>query len=133
MVSSGETEEPDFKMEKFRGEVTGRKIPTSAGEAPAPIDDAGPSYTISEFCIAERISQPTYHSLRRQGLGPATISLTSRIIRITSAARREWQARMAALSQQEAAKLEERRRREQASYAGKLGAASSLHVSKRPK
>jgi hypothetical protein len=110
---------------------------TVATEAQAPtptLTDDAPSMTISEFCIAERLSQPSYHKMQRLGLGPATISIPgTRIIRITSAARRSWQERMAELSQQEAAKLEARRRQEQAAMAGKLGAASPLHFSKRNK
>jgi hypothetical protein len=102
------------------------------GGAPTTPTDDGPSYTIAEFCTAERISQPTYHSLKRKGLAPETINLPgTRVIRITARARREWQEKMAALSRSEAAKLEARRRQEQASMAGKLGVASSLHFSKR--
>jgi len=97
--------------------------------APTPLDDDSASMTIAEFCTAERLSTATYHKLRRMGLGPVTITIpNTRLIRITAAARRMWQARMVALSQQQDAKLAEQRRVDAARYAGRLAARSPLHV-----
>jgi hypothetical protein len=102
---------------------------TVAADAPL-TDDA--DLTISEFCRLAHISTPTYFSLQRKGLGPETITIPgTRIVRISPQARREWRERMRELSATETAKLEARRRREQASRAGKLAVASPLHVSKR--
>lgn len=104
---------------------------TVAAEAPL-TDDDGPSLTISEFCRLEALSSATYHKIQRAGTGPKTIAIpNTRVVRISAQARREWRERMAELSATEAAKLEARRRQEQASRAGKLAVASPAHVSKR--
>jgi hypothetical protein len=38
------------------------------------------AYSISEFCAAHRISEMTYHRLRRQGKGPRTMKVLNRTI-----------------------------------------------------
>ena len=54
-----------------------------------------PSYSISEFCIEEGISEPTYYKLKKQGLAPEEIRYPGvAIVRITYAARMAWQQRM---------------------------------------
>ena len=49
-----------------------------------------PSYTIQEFCYAERISKPKYYELKHAGLGPREMR-HSGTIRISHQARLEWQ------------------------------------------
>jgi hypothetical protein len=48
------------------------------------------TYTLDEFCEAERISRAMLYKLWRQGQGPRFYFLGNRR-RITSAAREEWQ------------------------------------------
>jgi hypothetical protein len=47
------------------------------------------AYSISEFCAAHRISEMTYHRLRRKGKGPRTMKVLNRTI-ITYEAAAEW-------------------------------------------
>ena len=49
-----------------------------------------PSYTIGEFCRAERISLPTFYKLKRLGLGPREMR-NGALIRISHQARVDWQ------------------------------------------
>jgi hypothetical protein len=49
-----------------------------------------PSYTVSEFCAAERISRVALYAFWKCGKGPR-FYLNGRCRRITSAARMEWQ------------------------------------------
>jgi hypothetical protein len=51
--------------------------------------DPEQSFTINEFCAAEKICRATFYSLQRQGLGPDTILVGSRQ-RITAEARKRW-------------------------------------------
>jgi hypothetical protein len=79
-----------------RPEITGR----DAGElVPRAV------YSIKEFCIAHRISEPMYFKLRNAGLGPREASAGDRII-ITLEAARDW------LHQCELAAVERRQRRD---------------------
>jgi hypothetical protein len=88
--------------------------------------------TTAEFCAAERVSVSTYYKLRRLGVGPCEERVPgTAIIRITPEARRAWHAQLAEMRQSGEAELEERRRRAHAAHAGKMAAASPLHVSKR--
>jgi hypothetical protein len=92
------------------------------------------SLTRQEFCHLERMSLSTYHKLQRTGHGPEEVKFPGMaFVRITSEARRDWHKTINELRQTEASKLEEARRRENASIAGKKAAASPLHVSKRGK
>jgi hypothetical protein len=52
-----------------------------------------PSYTVSEFCKAERISRVALYEFWKQGKGPRYY-LNGRCRRITHAARLEWQHEM---------------------------------------
>src|SRR5437868_1215196 len=106
---------------------------TAVTPATSPVEEEGPSSTIVEFCRLEALSLASYHKLRRAGLGPEVSVPSGPIVRITAKSRREWHARMAELSRQEAAKLEQRRRVEQARRAGKVAAASPDHVSRKPR
>jgi hypothetical protein len=90
------------------------------------------SLSIRDFCALEDMSQCTYHKLKRLGLGPQELRFPGMsFVRVTAAARREWHARMDELRKEQAAKQELERRSAMASRAGKLAAASPLHVSKR--
>jgi hypothetical protein len=80
----------------------------------------------------ENISLSKYHELRKKGLGPAVTEIDG-LQRITPEARDDWHALMAEHAQSEAARLEAKRRHEQAITAGKRAAESALHISKRRK
>ena len=54
-----------------------------------------PSYTVDEFCKAERISRVRLYELWKHGHGPRFYS-NGRCRRITHAARIEWQRKMEA-------------------------------------
>jgi hypothetical protein len=89
------------------------------------------SLTRAEFCALERMSLSTYHKLKRAGLGPDEIKFPGMaFVRITAEARREWHERIEAWRKSHAAALEGQRRSALASKAGKIAAASPLHVSK---
>jgi hypothetical protein len=88
-----------------------------------------PSETIEEWCRFENCSTTFYHSLKRRGLGPKTICIGP-FVRIVET-HAEWRARMAERSQQEAGRLENERRRELASRAGRAAVKSALHVCNR--
>jgi hypothetical protein len=92
--------------------------------------DTNRSLTRSEFCYVENMSPTKYHGLKSKGLGPEELNVDG-MIRITPEARAKWHARMAELAKSEAAHLEAERRRAQAAQAGKIAAASPLHISKR--
>ncbi|HEV7982423.1 MAG TPA: hypothetical protein VGP86_05960 [Xanthobacteraceae bacterium] len=88
--------------------------------------------TIGDFCAAEHVSVATYYKMRRLGVGPCEERIPgTAIIRITPEARRAWHERLAEMRQSGEAKIEERRRSAHAAHAGKMAAASPLHVSKR--
>jgi hypothetical protein len=88
--------------------------------------------TIGEFCAAENICASTYYKMRRLGVGPREERVPgTTIIRITAEARCAWHVRLAEMRQSRDADLEERRRSAHATQAGKIAAASPLHVSKR--
>lgn len=82
------------------------------------------AFTRNEFCFRNHISKTKYHELQRRGLGPRTM-----LGRITEEAEKEWQRAMEARDASEAVQLERQRRVELASRAGKISAASPLHVS----
>ena len=54
-----------------------------------------PSYTVSEFCAAERISRVALYQCWKHGKGPR-FYMNGRCRRITHAARIEWQREMEA-------------------------------------
>ena len=96
------------------------------------INEDGPSFSIPGFCEKENISLSSYHTVKRRGLGPEELRIPgTTIVRITAKARREWHELMAKLATEEAARLEQQRRVEHASAAGKAAAQSEKHVSKR--
>jgi hypothetical protein len=90
------------------------------------------SKTIGEFCQDERISKSVYYDMKRRGIGPVELVIPgTKVIRITHEAQANWRQRMAQLSKGRAMRLETERRRKQTTQAGKIAAASPLHVSKR--
>src|SRR5262245_27826989 len=94
-------------------------------------DDGEPSKSISEWCTAEGISTATYHKLSRLGGRPRDLRVPgTRVVRVVES-RRSWHARMQKRAQERTAQLEQERRREQASRAGKLAAASPAHICRR--
>jgi hypothetical protein len=54
-----------------------------------------PSYTVDEFCTAERISRVSLYEMWKQGKGPR-FYFNGRCRRITHAARMDWQREMEA-------------------------------------
>ncbi len=88
-------------------------------------DPSDPSFTISEFCKLEKISEATYYKLRKLGRGLTPDEWRppeTNIVRITGPARREWQARISKMNRDDdPARVAHARR------AGKRGAASPEH------
>jgi hypothetical protein len=96
------------------------------------IDTTNPSKSIAEFCRAERISKSVYYEMKRRGIGPVELIIPgTKVIRITPEAQTAWRTRMAELAKSETAQLEAERRSAQTAEAGKIAAASPLHISKR--
>jgi hypothetical protein len=86
--------------------------------------------TVLQFCDLVGICEATYHNMKRRGLGPEE-TWVGKMVRITPAAVDEWRERLHEEQTTKAARLEAERRRNLASVAGKLSAASPLHVSRR--
>ena len=59
--------------------------------------DADQSYTVTEFCEAERISRSLLYRAWREGWGPEFYNIASHR-RISPEARREWRERLKARS-----------------------------------
>src|SRR5262245_35085382 len=92
--------------------------------------DPSRSMTLSEFRYVENMSAAKYYDLKNKGLGPEEMNVDG-MIRLTPEARASGHERLAELAKSEAAQLEAERRRAQAAQAGKIAAASPLHISKR--
>jgi hypothetical protein len=95
------------------------------------MSEQGTSEKIREFCNVEKFSIAFFYELERRGLGPLMLDVPGTKFRRVVESHESWRARMAALAQTEDARLETARRRAQAAIAGKVAAASPLHVSKR--
>src|SRR5262249_30766241 len=65
------------------------------------------SLTVTQFCEAEAISESSYYKLKGLGLAPEEMSPPGLpgLVRITAAARKDWQERMATLDGTESAAL----------------------------
>jgi hypothetical protein len=88
--------------------------------------------SLKDFMFLENMSPATYYKIRRAGNGPEeTVLPGTNLIRITAEARRAWHAKLAALRDSTAGKLEQQRRDAQAKQAAKVAVASPDHVSKR--
>lgn len=86
----------------------------------------------AQWRAKRNISKATHYKLKRLGLAPAEwCPPGTNIHRITPAADAEWEAKMAELSQQQTAQLEQQRRVELAKAAGQAAAASPRHISRR--
>jgi hypothetical protein len=92
-----------------------------------------PDKTLAEFLAAKRISKSFYYgTLKKRGLAPTeTVYPGSRVVRVSAAAERAFDERMAELAQSEAGQLEAARRREIAARAGKLSIKSPNHITRR--
>jgi hypothetical protein len=86
--------------------------------------------TIEQFCDLLQICEATFYSWGRRGLGP-DVTWIGNTARISPDAMRAWDARRREYQQTKEAKLEAALRSKHAGVAGKLSAASPLHVSRR--
>jgi hypothetical protein len=98
------------------------------------IDQSVP-LSITDFCTVEGISEFTYFmTLRPRGLTPREDRIPgTKIVRISPQSRVEWRERLQSIAAQEQIARERERRVELCIKAGKIGAASPLHVSNRRK
>jgi hypothetical protein len=79
--------------------------------------------TRREFWTAARFSQSTFYKMKRLGLGPHEANIPgTAIIRIVES-HDAWRARMAALADSKAARLERERRRQRAIIAARASVA----------
>ena len=92
------------------------------------------SYTIEQFCFLESIGKNSFYKMRRAGTAPEVYYVpvgSARLPRISAQARRDWHRKLKDLRLNEADKLLAQRKRAQTIEAGKLAAASPLHISRR--
>jgi hypothetical protein len=84
------------------------------------------SYTIPEFCRAERISPSFYYRLRKNGYGPVEYCPNGAgYVRISAKSRRNWHHRMEMINaNDESARAIRKKRSKNASEAGKLACAA---------
>jgi hypothetical protein len=87
------------------------------------------SYTIEEFCQAEKISAPTYYELRKKGLAPREMRMGGQLIRISHRARLDWHKKLE--SPTKATRAQAATLRERALHAVKRSVASERHVSRK--
>ena len=125
-------------IDRLRG-VLDREAQPSKGRLLAALDDiekaldammflpVEPSLTIPQFCAAEEISESSYYKLKALGLTPEEMSPPGLpgLVRITAAARKAWQERIATLDDTAGATLRAAR--------SQHAAASEKHVSKQKK
>ena len=95
------------------------------------VTEARAAFSISEFCPRNRISRKKFNKLVNDGRGPTFMDLDG-TRRISAAAERAWQQRFENPTEKEVEAIARRRARrvQHAKEAGKLSAASPLHVSK---
>jgi len=86
-----------------------------------------PSYNIEQFIICEGMSRPFYNALRDLGLGPKEMRWGN-WVRISHTERLRWQERMANLTPEQAALVQEAR--ERLSARGRKAAAASVASAK---
>jgi hypothetical protein len=89
-----------------------------------------PSYNIEQFCICEGMSRPFYNALRDLGLGPKEMRYGA-WVRISHTERLRWQERMANLTPEQLALVQETRDRlnARARKAAAASVASPKHIS----
>lgn len=85
------------------------------------------SYSIQEFCAAERITAPTYYKLKKLGLGPKEMRMGT-VIRISHTERRRWQRQREQST--EAQRETDENLRERARTISAKAVASPKHISK---
>jgi predicted DNA-binding transcriptional regulator AlpA len=92
------------------------------------------SYSIREFCLLEGISLATYYKMRKAGYGPREMRLPgSSFVRISAAARAEWQEKLEQLARSTAIAIESATRSTARAAAGRKGAQSPNHPCRRPR
>jgi hypothetical protein len=99
------------------------------------VADEQRDWSVPEYRARRSISKATYAKLKKAGLTPkeTTIELPGfRLVRITAAARRENDQRIAELQKSKESELERARRQAQLERAGRLAAQSPNHISKNP-
>jgi len=92
------------------------------------------SLTIEQFCFLESIGKNSFYKMKRRGTAPEIYYVpvgTARLPRISAQAHRDWRAKLKTLRLSEADELLAQRKQAQTAQAGKLAAASPLHVSNR--
>jgi hypothetical protein len=92
------------------------------------------SLTIEQFCFLESIGKNSFYKMKRRGTAPEIYYVpvgTARLPRISAQAHRDWRAKLKVLRLSEADELLAQRKQAQTVEAGKLAAASPLHVSNR--
>jgi hypothetical protein len=102
--------------------------------APITLSSEERSLTIEQFCFLESIGKNTFYKMKKRGTAPEIYYVpvgTARLPRISAQAHRDWRAKLKALRLSEADELLAQRKQAQTSAAGKLAAASPLHVSNR--
>src|SRR5262249_16825532 len=87
-----------------------------------------------EFCLLESIGKNSFYKMVKRGTAPEIHYVpvgTARLPRISAQARRNWHRMLQELRLSKADELLAQRKRAQTAQAGKLAAASPLHVSNR--
>ena len=89
-----------------------------------------PSYSIGQFIVSEGMSRPFYNKLRELGLGPKEMRWGN-WVRISHTERLRWQERMANLTPEQAALVQQVKERMAARgrKAAAASAASAKHIS----
>jgi hypothetical protein len=92
------------------------------------------AFSIQEFCWRQDFGLGTYHKIKRAGKGPDELRIGN-VIRITSAAERKWQRERTYPkgAEAKARTIAEAKTKARGRKAGKLAAASPLHVSQQRK
>jgi hypothetical protein len=86
-------------------------------------------FTISEFCLRNRISRVTLIKLCNAGRGPRIMRLLGHIGRVSIEAERDWRKAMEEYAASDAQALEQVRRVKQCTEAGKIAASKENHIS----
>jgi hypothetical protein len=104
----------------------------SSNPTPDAADNKGPPWTMRQSCAHRNISLSALQRMKKNGLAPRIDRvLGMQLDRISAEADAEWAARMAALQNSNAAKLEAERRHAQRVEAAKASVASPNHISKK--
>jgi hypothetical protein len=110
-----------------------RRVGQVLAAAPVTLPSEERSLTIEQFCFLESIGKNSFYKMKRRGTAPEIYYVpvgTARLPRISAQAHRDWRAKLKALRLSEADELLAQRKQAQTVQAGKLAAASPLHVSR---